>query len=652
MPKTAPYGTWSSPITAEALTKSSISIGDVLIDPVTSTVYHVENRPTEGGRSVVVNTKSKKDVFGSEWNARTGVQEYGGAAAIVHGGVVYLSHFADNRLYAVKEGAQPEAVTPDNKNHRFADFTVHPKHTHLLVAILEDHTHPLPADVVTSLAVINTHSKTVSIIISGADFYNSPRFSPDGKHLAWQQWFHPDMPWEGSEIHVGDVVVSAKGELSIAAPAYIAGRRGDISAAYPFWTADDILVFSSDVSGYYNPWKYSCADKQTVPIFPSPVVEDFNGPSWLMGWSHGAPLESGKIFFTAYRDGRNVFYLVGLQSGSLEEVKCPYATVEYIRRLSRDQVVFMGRKDTEPAAVVLCTISKTSPTFTVLKSTAGESDSAFPPSIISVPEPFSLKVPPHGEPLYVVFYPPRNPEYSGTSIDGEKPPCVVHIHGGPTSAEPQGLDWKKQYFTSRGFAWLDVNYGGSSWYGRRYTDRLVGKWGIVDVQDTVAAVETLSGPSHSLIDPKRLAIRGGSAGGFTTLAALCFSPATFAAGTSSYGVSDLRKLAEDTHKFESRYLEKLVGGTPELVPEIYKERSPVFHADKIMSPLLILQGSIDAVVPPEQAEAIVKDIEARGGKVEYILFEGEGHGWRKAENIKIAMEKEIQFYEEVFGLKK
>ncbi|KDQ57917.1 hypothetical protein JAAARDRAFT_34728 [Jaapia argillacea MUCL 33604] len=652
MPKTAPYGTWSSPITAEALTKSSINIGDVLVDPVSSTVYHLEDRPSEGGRSVVVNTKSAKDLFGPEWDVRSGVQEYGGAASIVHGGVLYFSHFADNRVYAVKEGSQPEPITPDNKNHRFADFTVHPKYPHLLVAILEDHTNPLPADVVTTLAVLNTQSKTVYTIISGADFYNCPRFSPDGKHLAWQQWFHPDMPWEGSEIHVGTVAIDGEGKLSIISPTYVAGKRADISVAYPFWTSDNLLVFTSDISGYHNPWKYSLTEKKAGPVLPSPVAEDFSSPAWFLGWSYGASLEGEETFYTSYRDGRSVFYLIRLESGTITEVECPYAEVEYLRRLSGNQVVFMGKKSTEAAAVVLGTISNAHASFSILKSTAGESESAFPPSIISVPQPIALKVPPSGEPLYVVFYPPTNPDYAGTSIAGEKPPCVVHVHGGPTYAERQGLDWSKQYFTSRGFAWLDVNYGGSSCYGRRYIDRLVGKWGIVDVQDTVAAVGALSTAPYSLIDPKRLAIRGGSAGGFTTLALLCFSPHTFATGTSSYGVTDLRKLCEDTHKMESRYLEKLVGGTPKEIPEVFRERSPVFNADKITSPLLILQGSIDAVVPPEQAEAIVRDIEQRGGKVEYILFEGEGHGWRIAENIKTALEKEIQWYEGVFSLKK
>ncbi|TFK46339.1 hypothetical protein OE88DRAFT_1739619 [Heliocybe sulcata] len=255
--KSAPYGTWESPITADAITQDAVNIADVLVDPVTSTIYHLEERPSEEGRGVVVDTRVGKDVFGSGWNARTGVQEYGGAAAIAYGGFVFFSHVADNRVYRVKPGGEPEAVTPDNSNYRFADFTVHPKHPSLVVAIFEDHTKPEPANVVTQLCIIDTDKKSVTPIVSGADFYAVPRFSPSGTYLAWQQWFHPDMPWEGAEIRVAPVTVQ-DGVLHVAQAKYVAGKHKEISVTFPFWSSDDLLVFTSDESGYQNPGRTAC----------------------------------------------------------------------------------------------------------------------------------------------------------------------------------------------------------------------------------------------------------------------------------------------------------------------------------------------------------------------------------------------------------
>jgi len=293
--------------------------------------------------------------------------------------------------------------------------------------------------------------------------------------------------------------------------------------------------------------------------------------------------------------------------------------------------------------------------FVVLKGVAPVKVDGVPlPSdIISEPQPITLKVAPTNSPLYVVYYPPWNPAYTGSSIEGERPPCIVEVHGGPTGFVGQGLSWSKQYFTSRGWGWLDVNYGGSSGYGRKYIERLNNNWGVVDVQDCILAPQVLSSAPYNLVDPKRLIIRGGSAGGFTTLAALSIASdvSVFAAATSLYGVSDLKKLAEFTHKFESRYLDHLMGGTIDEVPEVYEARSPIHHADKIVVPLLILQGEIDMVVPKGQAEAIYKSIQDRGGVVEYKLYAGEGHGWRQEVNMRDAYERELGFYERILGVK-
>ncbi|KAF8152590.1 alpha/beta-hydrolase [Crassisporium funariophilum] len=661
-PTTAPYGTWSSPITAEAITKGANSIADVIVDRVTSEVYHIESRPSEAGRNVLVHTGSNRDVVGPAWNVRTSAQEYGGAPAIVHNAVAYFSNLSDGRIYRVKEGGEPEAVSPEEKPYRYACFEPHPNHPHLLLSVLEDHTTDIPSEIVTTLVVVNTDTKTIHPLLSGADFYALPKFSPNGNRLAWQQWYHPDMPWEGGEVHIADVLVDADGTISVSNNVHVAGVRGEIGAGYPAWANNDNLIFTSDESGYTNPWKYG--NGKASPLFPEPVAEDFAHPYWVFHYSPYAILDQGGKtgLWNAVKDGRDVLYLVDLNGGSMPKpVESPFVVVEVMRTVSFEtqEVVFIGQKTNEKESIVQCSLtSLTNLDLKVLKGAAaakvGSAGGDLPRELISEPQPITLKVPPTDAPLHVVYYPPHNPSYSGSSIEGEKPPCIVNVHGGPTGFTTQGLNWGKQYFTSRGWAWLDVNYGGSSGYGRQYIERLVGKWGVVDVQDCITAAKTLSSSSYDLIDSKRLFIRGGSAGGFTVLATLSTASdlSVFAAATSLYGVSDLQKLSEFTHKFESRYLDKLVGGTYEEVPDVYNARSPIYHADNIVSPLLILQGEIDMVVPKDQAESIYNSIKDRGGVVEYKLYPGEGHGWRQEANMRDSLERELGFYERVLGLKK
>ncbi|TFK46332.1 alpha/beta-hydrolase [Heliocybe sulcata] len=646
----APYGTWSSPISAEAITQKTTAITHLIVDPIGSVLYHVEARPSEGGRCVIVRSEGAQDVFGRKWDARTSVQGYGGAAAIAHNEVVYFSCAADSRVYRVSEGKEPVPITPENPNHHFADFTAYPANGRYLVAILDDDTHPSPSDVVTTLCLIDTDNCQSTLLVSGADFYAAPRFSPDGHYLAWHQWHHPDMPWEGSEICVAKVDASS-GSLVLTDVRMIAGQRNRIGVLYPFWISNERLVFTSDESGYQNPWIYDAASGSARAILKDPVQEDFGEPSSRLGPSPGAALDGKTLIFSATQEGRSVLYRIDIEHGSKKELECPYVDVAWVQRLSENTVAFVGSQTTQSAQIVISTFSAhdSQVSSTTLNTPSSDSGTSYPPSLISVPEPRSLELTPGGQSVHVVLYPPTNPRYAGSSIKGEKPPCVVNAHGGPTGKADQALDWKKQYFTSRGWAWLDVNYGGSSGYGRKYIERLDGQWGIVDVEDCVNAARHFSS-TLQLIDPHRIAIRGSSAGGFTTLAALYNFPEVFAAATSLYGISDLRKLDEDTHKYESRRMEKLMGGRPADIPEVYHARSPVFHADKIKTPLLILQGSIDKVVPPSQAELIVNSVQKNGGKVSYIVFEGEGHGFRKAENIKRALEEEYAFYRDVIGI--
>ncbi|KAF9242812.1 Alpha/Beta hydrolase protein [Melanogaster broomeanus] len=632
----APYGKWESPITAESVVSGSITLDDVIVDPITSRVYHLESRSEDAGRYVIVDTVTTKDVIPSPYSAVSGVQEYGGAAAIAYDGTVYFSNTHDNRLYSVREGSSPEPVTPDNQAHRYANFAAHPVKKHLLVSILEDHTVDTPQTVVTTLCIVNTQLKAVFPLVVGADFYATPVFNPSGTKIAWQEWYHPDMPWEGSLLYVADVLVQSD-TLLVTNKTHIAGQKLDVSIGYPTWVDNSTLLYTSDASeGFQNP--------SSILLSP-PVSEDFCKPAWSLGTYPYAILEGGKCAaFVAFRHGRHVLYVVDLTKASapVEVRDFPFALAVPLRPVGSRSFTFVGLKSDGPGSVILCTLlgASFSPSYEVLQSSSASMENA---NFISPPIPKTLIR--DGEPLHIVYYAPKNPNYAGSSVPDEKPPCIVGVHGGPTSFTSQGLSWTKVYFTSRGYAWLDVNYGGSSGYGRKYSERLKGNWGIVDVEDCIDASSILASDPYSLVDGNRVAIRGGSAGGFTTLAALSISPNTkhFKAGCSSYGVSDLLTFVKTTHKYELRYLEKLVGGTADQIPDTYKARSAVYHAENISVPLLVLQGSIDKIVLPSQSEDIVASIKQQPGgeeRVEYHLFEGEGHGWKLASTIVEALKYE------------
>ncbi|KAG8892289.1 hypothetical protein FRB99_002818, partial [Tulasnella sp. 403] len=648
MASNAPFGTWKSPIMADLITQKTISISGIQVDPVSGTIYHAESRPSEAGRTALVNSKLGQEILQKEYNVRSSVHEYGGTAFTVRGNVVFTD-FNTKRLYVITSDGTTKAVSPENHNHRFADFDIHPIDTHWIATVLEDHTKPAPCDVVNSIALVNTETQAVTTIASGADFYSTPRFSPDGKHISWIQWYHPNMPWEGSLLYLADF---NGGEVTNVKN--IAGKRDDESINQAFWVTPETLVYLTDVSGFYNPWKHDVPSQSSAPILKQPVPLEYADPAWFLGASRWAAMDSNTLIVSPTDNGVASVSLIDIATGKRSPIVTPYVSISFLRSINDREAVLVGVTDDTPAALIHLTLPASASTL----AQAGESitpglqvlkeTSSLPSTISSAYFPthqaLALSIPPSGEPLHVLYFPPTNPEYAGGE-GNELPPCVVNIHGGPTARAVPGLSWLSTYFTSRGWAWVDVNYGGSSGFGKKYRDRLRGNWGIVDVEDSVAAVEQLG--ARGLVDPKRAAIRGGSAGGYTVLAAIVTHPDAFGAATSSYGISDLAGLAAETHKFESRYLERLIGGTLEEIPEVYKERSPLFHANKIKSPLLILQGAEDKVVPPSQAEAIVQEVKANNGTVEYVIFEGEGHGWRMAQNIKLALEKEEAFYRDV-----
>ncbi|KAG8764673.1 hypothetical protein FRC12_007960 [Ceratobasidium sp. 428] len=633
-PTVAPFGSWESSLTAD-----TISIAEVIVDAATGTIYHVEDRPHESGRRVLVHTDSGKDVFGSKWNARSGVHEYGGSAAAVYKNTALFTDWTTKQVYiCIKSGdewAEPKPVTP-------GEYSI-------------NHTKPAPSDVVNTLVLIDTNAQTVTNIAEGADFYAYGRFSPDGQKLAWIQWWHPDMPWEGSELYVASFHLTSTSFSLGGSPTLIAGSRKTKSITQPNWSSRSKLVFLSDETGYYNHYVHDFETGTTDLGLGEPVEQDFAEPAWSLDTSNYAILREDTILAPGSVEGQSGFLVIDVYGKRFSFMSSPYVSIAHLRTVPQEgdgvgaAAVFVGTGHDHPAALIKVSFVLGKPRYDILKETT---------TALSIPtlKDFAFS---QGEsktfdvgdglvkkPLHVVYYGPKNKDYGGP--EGEKPPCIINVHGGPTSKVPPGLKWLTQYWTSRGWAWVDVNYGGSSGYGRAYRERLTGKWGVADVEDCVASVYELG--KAGLVDPKRVAIRGGSSGGYTVLAALVEASQVYATGTSSYGISDLAALEADTHKFESCYLHKLLGGSLSEVPNIYKDRSPAFHAEKITAPLLILQGSDDKVVPPNQAELMEKKIKDNGGKVKYVLFEGEGHGWRRGDTIKRALELEIGWYGEVLNI--
>ncbi|KAJ3503641.1 hypothetical protein NLJ89_g8341 [Agrocybe chaxingu] len=396
-PSKAPYGTWASPISAESITKGSIGIADIVVDRVTSEVYHIESRPLE----------RENHGAGIWWGP-----------AIVHDGKAYFSHLKDGRVYqvGVNDGADPEPVTPaeEEKLYRYACLEPYPGAPHLLVSVLEDHTTDLPSEIVTTLVIIDTTKKTIHPLVSGADFYAAPKFSPNGKRIAWVQWFHPDMPWEGGEVHIGDIVVGADGTLAIANDTLIAGEREKTGAGYPAWASDDRLIFTSDESGFVNPWKFE--DGKATPLLPELSQKTL------------ATLSGSYII-----PRRDVIYIVDLAGGSPAKlIENPFVITESVHTVSRDrqEIVFAAQKIDEKDSVVRCSLTSLGGfEFNILKPALAvvADGTSLPSNIISTPQPITLDV--SGSPLHVVYYPPHNPDYSGSSIDGEKPPSS-HPEGG------------------------------------------------------------------------------------------------------------------------------------------------------------------------------------------------------------------------------
>jgi dipeptidyl aminopeptidase/acylaminoacyl peptidase len=627
-PQVAAYGSWKSPISSDLIVSGSIALTQPLLDQ--DNVYWVEMRPIEKGRCVVVRRQpdgTTTEVNSSGFNARTRVHEYGGGDYAVRQGVVYFSNFSDQRIYRCDVGAEPRPVTPEVAM-RYADYLID-KTRSRLICVREDHTLANREAVNSIVAIeLNGAENVGTELASGNDFYSSPRLSPDGSQLAWLTWNHPNMPWDGTELWLGTFGEDG----SLAAKECIAGGKEE-SIFQPEWSPTGELYFVSDRTGWWN--LYRLKNNGSVEIVHEMEAE-FGMPQWGFGMSSYA-FESAERIVCAYiENGLTRLGCIDTKSGKLEPVDCPYTDIRYVRA-AKGRAVMRAASPTDPAAIVEFNLEKKS--FTVLRSsTSVKVDRAYfsTPRAIEFPTEDGLTA--HG-----FFYPPTNPDF--VAPEGDRPPLLVESHGGPTAATTTALSLQIQYWTSRGIAVLDVNYGGSTGYGSAYRKRLNDKWGIVDVDDCTNGARYLVAQGE--VDPKRLMITGGSAGGYTTLCALTFRN-TFSAGASHFGVSDAEALAKETHKFESRYLDRMMGPYPEK-QDIYKARSPINFTDRLSCPVIFFQGLEDQVVPPNQAETMVAALRKKGIPVAYLPFEGEQHGFRQAKNIKRALDGELYFYSRVLG---
>jgi dipeptidyl aminopeptidase/acylaminoacyl peptidase len=625
---TASYGSWKSPIDADLIVKGSVGLSQPRFDG--DDIYWIEMRPTEGGRNVIVKRDSagnRSDINPAPFNARTRVHEYGGGDYIVSNGIVYFSNFSDQRLYRVIDGGPPEAITPEAQM-RYADAVLDQTRQRL-ICVREDHS-VADKECVNTIVSLRTDANEDSglVLASGNDFYSSPKLSPDGTQLVWLTWNHPNMPWDGCELWVGDFAEDG----TLASTRRVAGGKAE-SIFQPEWSPDGVLYFASDRNGWWNLQRIN-ADGEIESVHQS--KGELGMPQWLFGMSSYSFASDQLIVCSHVEQGVSKLSTVETATLKSKEIDCLFTDIEYVRASgnsaimrggSPTEVTSISRVDLESGKVEALRLANVLDIF---------------PAYFSIPRPVEFPTE-AGLTAHAFFYPPQNPDYVAPT--SERPPLIVKSHGGPTAAATTALLLSIQYWTSRGFAVLEVNYGGSTGYGRQYRERLNGKWGIVDVDDCVNGARYLV--NRGEVDAKRLIITGGSAGGYTTLCALTFRD-RFSAGASHFGVSDAEALARDTHKYESRYLDNLMGPYPKR-RDVYFERSPINFAERLSCPVIFFQGLEDKVVPPNQAEKMVEAIKKKGIPVAYVAFEGEQHGFRQAQNIKRALEGELYFYSRVFG---
>jgi dipeptidyl aminopeptidase/acylaminoacyl peptidase len=628
--KERPYGTWPSPISAEMVAAGQVWLEESQLHG--GVARWIEVRPAEEGRYVVVASdgySQPRDLIPEGFSARTKVHEYGGGSYWTHGDALFFANFADQRIYRIDAARTPVAITEETDGrYRYADGRVTPDGT-TVICVRERH----EAEGVTNelIALSADGSGEARIAVGGRDFFSNPRISPDGSRLAWLTWDLPWMPWDGCELWTAQL--GADGSVSDAR--LVAGELDGEAIFQPEWSPAGDLHFVSDRSGWWNLYRQD--GERAIALHP--MEAEFGWPQWVFAEASYGFLPDGRIACMYGQDGVQHIAVLDPGSGELVDLDLPYTAIaDPSMSVEADRIVFVGASPTLSPSIVLLDFA-TRAVEVLRKSSALQIDAGN----LSVPR--SIEFPTEGGlTAHAHFYPPANKDFVGPPA--EAPPLIVMSHGGPTSESAAALDLHKQFFTSRGFAVVDVNYGGSTGYGREYRRRLHGNWGVVDTDDCINAAKYLV--SRGEADGSRLLIRGGSAGGYTTLCALTFHD-DFAAGASYFGISDLEPFATgDTHKFERQYEHTLIGPFPEAI-DLYRARSPIHFVDRISCPMILLQGDQDEVVPPSQAEVMVEALKAKGLPYSYLLFEGEQHGFRKSGNIALALEAEISFYAQILG---
>ncbi|AFY59480.1 prolyl oligopeptidase family serine peptidase [Synechococcus sp. PCC 6312] len=639
MPTIASYGAWESPITTDFLVADSVGLGSIALDG--AQIYWLESRPQEKGRTVLVQQTRgdhAQDLTPAPWNVRSRVHEYGGGAYGVDQGEIYFINNADQQVYYLsKNSREPQALT-NCPPCRYANG-IWDRTRHRLIFVQEDHQSSTVSNTLVTIPLPGSKSypEAPEILVEGADFYSSPTLSPDGQWLAWLSWNHPQMPWDGCELWVAPVLTTGK----LGDGRKIAGSQTE-SVGQPRWLDNQTLIFMSDRSGWGNPYQWQTDQPQHVlPLLPQALELEFGTPHWVFGQSTYAIADQARLICTVGHQGIEQLGILDLAHQTWEIMDLPFTDFHSIQA-NADRAYFVASSPTNPSAIIeldLRSITSESTSYKILKTST---HLPIDPDYLAVPQ--ALCFPTTADTVaYGFYYPPTNPNFVAPA--SEKPPLLVKCHGGPTAATSTGFNLGIQFWTSRGFACLDVNYRGSTGYGRDYQDALQGHWGVYDVADCIAGAEYLVEKGRA--DPQKLAMRGSSAGGYTTLAALTFSQ-TFQAGASYYGVSDLEALAQDTHKFEARYFDGLVAPYP-TGQQVYYQRSPIHFVEQLAASVIFFQGLEDKVVPPNQAEMMVNALIAKGIPVAYLTFPAEAHGFRQASTIQQTLAAELYFYGQIFG---
>ncbi|MBM31498.1 MAG: peptidase [Chloroflexi bacterium] len=624
--KTLKYGSWESPVKASLIAEGTPRnpLSEIIID--NNIIYWIESRPKENGRNVIVmkqNDNPPQDILPKHFNARNSVHEYGGGVYSVKNGIIYFTNWDDQRIYKIQNN-EIKPITPKsqtNKSIRFSDLNISPDEKYL-VCIMETHQEN---SVKNEIVVIPTNGRSEpKSILSGYDFYSSPRLNKNGTKIAWICWEHPNMPFDSTELHIADF--SSNG---IKNPQKITGGNNE-SVMQPKWHGNQ-LFFISDRTGW---WKINKFENNSSEIIIDDNADIAEAP-WVFGLSNYS-ISENKLITSLVNGSKREIIVLNLEDNSEKRKSVAFSGIKYFSS-NEKFTCFISGTTTSPETVTKSFSHFDN--FEIIKELAGFT---MPKNLISTPQNITFPTT-NNSISYAWFYPAHNPEYRGPKDD--LPPLIVISHGGPTSGSSSTLSLAIQYWTSRGISVVDVNYRGSSGFGKKYRDSLKGNWGIYDTDDCISAAKYLVG--KKLVDQKKIAIRGGSAGGYTTLCALSFHN-YFSAGASYYGVADAGELAKDTHKFESRYLDSLIAPYPK-EKKLYEERSPIFYVDNIKCPVIIFQGEEDMIVPKSQAEEMVKALEKKKIPYTYQLYQGEQHGFRKTENIIRSLESELLFYGSIFG---